>query len=172
MDWTHWAPRERANLCFIMKEGRLLLIRKKRGLGAGKINAPGGKIEPGETALDSAVRETFEEVGVVPLAPRKRGELSFQFADGYSLHCTVFLALDCEGEPTETAEAAPFWTSVDAIPFDEMWADDAYWLPLLVAGKAFCGYFTFDGEILLSREIRLLDDRGKSSADGPTCALS
>src|SRR5712672_1669473 len=42
MDWTNWTPRERANLCFILKDGHLLLIRKKRGLGAGKINAPGG----------------------------------------------------------------------------------------------------------------------------------
>jgi 8-oxo-dGTP diphosphatase len=163
MDWTRWTPRERANLCFILKEGRLLLIRKKRGFGAGKINAPGGKIEPGETALDSAIRETFEEVGVVPLAPEKRGELFFQFADGYSLHCTVFLAQDCKGQPRETDEAAPFWTSPDAIPFHEMWADDAYWLPLLLAGTAFCGYFTFDGETLLSRDIRLLDEPGKGA---------
>src|SRR5438094_443021 len=66
MDWKNWTPRERANLCFILKDDRLLLIRKKRGLGAGKINAPGGKIDPGETALESAIRETREEVGVVP----------------------------------------------------------------------------------------------------------
>ena len=37
MDWTDWTPRERANLCFIIKDGSILLIRKKRGLGAGKI---------------------------------------------------------------------------------------------------------------------------------------
>jgi 8-oxo-dGTP diphosphatase len=159
MDWTHWVPRERANLCFILKGGRVLLIRKKRGFGAGKINAPGGKIEPGETALESAIRETREEVGVVPLEPRKRGELFFQFADGYSLHCTVFLARDCEGEPRETEEAAPIWTDADAIPFREMWADDAHWLPLLLAGAAFRGYFTFDGEALLSRDILLLEEK-------------
>ncbi|NBV86555.1 MAG: NUDIX hydrolase, partial [Verrucomicrobia bacterium] len=41
MDWTRWLPSERANLCFIIKDRRVLLIRKKRGLGAGKINAPG-----------------------------------------------------------------------------------------------------------------------------------
>ncbi len=170
MDWSRWVPRERANLCFILKEGRLLLIRKKRGFGVGKINAPGGKIEPGETALASAIRETLEEVGVAPLAPEKRGELFFQFADGYSLHCTVFLALGCEGEPRETEEAAPMWTAADAIPFHEMWADDAHWLPLLLAGAAFRGYFTFDGETLLSREIQLLDEPG--AGGGPRWAAS
>src|SRR5450432_3999377 len=135
MDWTHWVPRERANLCFILKEGRLLLIRKKRGLGAGKINAPGGKIEPGETALESAIRETREEVGVLPVSPEMRGEIFFQFQDGYSLHCAVFLARDCEGEPFETDEAVPFWCEIDKIPFDEMWADDRHWLPHLLDGK-------------------------------------
>ena len=58
MDWQNWQPRQYANLCFIVKDGRVLLIRKKRGLGAGKINAPGGKLESGETALGAAIRET------------------------------------------------------------------------------------------------------------------
>jgi hypothetical protein len=31
-----------------------------------------------------------------------------------------------------------------------MWEDDAYWLPLLLKRKKFCGYFVFDGEKLLS----------------------
>lgn len=158
MNWTTWIPRERANLCFIRKDDRLLLIRKKRGLGAGKINAPGGKIEPGETALESAIRETREEIGVVPLAVEERGELRFQFADGYSLHCTVFLASDFVGEPIETAEATPFWVSVDRVPYDEMWEDDRHWLPLLLEGETFAGSFTFDGEVMLSREVQV---RGK-----------
>src|SRR6187455_2643555 len=102
MDWTDWTPRERANLCFIIKDGHIMLIRKKRGLGAGKINGPGGKLEPGESALAAAIRETQEEIGVTPHAIEERGVLHFQFTDGYSLHCTVFVATECEGEPIET----------------------------------------------------------------------
>src|SRR5690348_9168613 len=129
MDWQNWQPRERANLCFIVKDGRVLLIRKKRGLGAGKINGPGGKLEPGETAEGAAIREVQEEIGVTPLHLEDRGVLHFQFVDGYSLHCTVFVARDLAGEPIETVEATPFWVSVDAVPFEEMWEDDRYWLP-------------------------------------------
>ena len=58
IDWSKWVPRETATLCFIEKEGQLLLIHKKRGLGAGTINAPGGRLEPGETPLEAAIRET------------------------------------------------------------------------------------------------------------------
>ena len=33
---------------FVVQKGRILLIRKKRGIGAGKVNGPGGKFEPGK----------------------------------------------------------------------------------------------------------------------------
>jgi len=158
MDWKNWIPRERANLCFVVKDGRVLLIRKKRGLGAGKINGPGGKIEPGETALEAAIRETQEEIGVTPLAVEERGVLHFQFMDGYSLHCTVFVATDFEGEPIETIEATPYWFAFDAIPFDEMWEDDRHWLPHVLAGKRFVAWFEFDGDRMLSRDLRWIED--------------
>lgn len=157
IDWTRWTPRERANLCFIRDGGQVLLIRKKRGLGAGKINGPGGKIEPGETALAAAIRETQEEIGVTPRDPQERAELFFQFADGYSLHCAVFLAEGCDGEPIETDEALPIWTPIAAIPWLEMWADDEHWLPLVLQGRQLRGYFTFDGDKMLSREIEMLE---------------
>ena len=58
---------QQATLCYLLKDDEVLLIRKKRGIGAGKINGPGGKVDPGETPLEAAVRETREEVGVTPL---------------------------------------------------------------------------------------------------------
>jgi len=153
MDWTDWTPRERANLCFILKGDRVLLIRKKRGLGAGKINGPGGKLEPGETALAAAIRETQEEIGVTPLHVEERGVLHFQFTDGYSLHCVVFVARDFDGEPIETVEAAPFWFALDALPLEEMWEDDRHWLPQALAGESFDAWFVFDGERMLEKRI-------------------
>ncbi|MBA3542844.1 MAG: 8-oxo-dGTP diphosphatase [Chthoniobacterales bacterium] len=157
-NWATWQPRVRANLLFIARAEKILLIRKKRGFGAGKINGPGGKVDPGETPLAAALRETFEELGIHPRGAEQRGELHFQFRDGYSLHCAVFLARDFAGEPQETAEAVPLWTPLDQIPYDEMWADDRHWLPLLLQGAHFKGYFEFDGEELLSRKIVVRQD--------------
>ena len=51
IDWERWQPRERATLLFVIRGGEILLIRKLRGLGAGKINGPGGRIDAGETPL-------------------------------------------------------------------------------------------------------------------------
>ena len=151
--WKTWEPRERATLCFLIQDGQILLIRKKRGLGAGKINGPGGRIEPGEEPHECAVRETSEEVGLTPLNVQNRGELHFQFADGYSLHCAVFVAHEFTGDLIETDEALPIWTSLDSIPYDEMWADDIHWLPGVIAGGTFRGYFHFDGEKMLSKHL-------------------
>jgi 8-oxo-dGTP diphosphatase len=151
--WKTWEPRERATLCFLIQDEQILLIRKKRGLGAGKINGPGGRIEPGEEPHECAVRETSEEVGLTPRNVQNRGELHFQFADGYSLHCAVFVAHEFTGELIETDEALPIWTPLDSIPYDEMWADDIHWLPGVIAGGTFRGYFHFDGEKMLSKHL-------------------
>ena len=140
VDWANWRPKEFATLLFVVRNGEILLMRKKRGLGAGKINGPGGRIEAGESSLEAAVRETREELGIVPVSPELRGELHFQFVDGYSLHCSVFVSLDCIGEPIETAEAIPMWTPLHAIPYDQMWADDIRWLPDLLAGSEFVAH--------------------------------
>lgn len=155
-DWTRWQPGMRATLMFIVDEParRVLLIRKKRGLGAGKINGPGGKLDAGETPAECAIRETQEELGVTALDPVRHGELCFQFVDGLALHVEVFRATRWEGEPAETAEAVPLWTPLDALPFDEMWADDRHWLgELLIEGRHFTGRFVFDGDTMLSREV-------------------
>ncbi len=153
-DWASWRPRDRAVLTFVRAGGQLLLITKKRGLGAGKVNAPGGRIEPGETALQAATRETEEEVCVTPHDLAEVGTLAFAFADGYGLHCTVFLAAGCSGTPAETPEAAPFWCAERAIPYGEMWMDDRIWLPLLLAGRRFDAWFVFEDDLMLWHQLR------------------
>ncbi len=157
IDWSTWTPRDVAVLLFVIRGGEALLIRKKRGLGAGKINAPGGRIEPGESPEEAAVREAHEEVGVTAEPPRRRGHLRFQFTDGYGLECYVLSSDGCSGEVRETDEAIPLWTPLDALPFAEMWADDRLWLPLMLAGRPFRGRFVFDGDVMLDHDL-VVDD--------------
>ncbi|MFT5467435.1 MAG: 8-oxo-dGTP diphosphatase [Verrucomicrobiales bacterium] len=158
VDWRNWEPTIRANLLFVVEDGRVLLIRKKRGLGAGKINGPGGKLDPGETALESALREVDEElcIQVEPSSCQEMGVLRFQFVDGLALHCTVFRGTRYAGTPTETDEAIPLWFALDEIPYDEMWADDRHWLGRALDGQRFSGDFLFDDEKMLEMNLEWL----------------
>ena len=153
IDWDHWAGEILATLMFIIKDGQILLIEKKRGLGAGKINGPGGKIDPGETALQAVIRETQEELHVTPHSPRKLGELRFSMSDCPDILCHVYRSDDWTGTPTETDEAVPVWTSLDKIPYHRMWEDDRHWLPLLVNEQSFLGRFVFEGERMLWSDL-------------------
>jgi 8-oxo-dGTP diphosphatase len=153
IDWATWSGEMHATLMFIMSKGKILLIEKKRGLGAGKINGPGGKIEPGETPLQAVIRETEEELMITPHAPRKLGELRFSMTMCPDILCHVYRSEGFTGTPTETDEAVPVWTPPNEIPYQRMWQDDCYWLPLLLADQTFIGNFIFEEEELLWREV-------------------
>ena len=158
IDWASWEPKERAVVVYITDRinRRQLLMHKKTGLGKGKVNAPGGRLEEGETFRDAAIRECQEEVKVTPLEPEKRVELHFQFTSGYSLYGEAFFTESWEGEPGESPEADPFWCDLDELPWDNMWEDDRIWLPRALAGRKLRGYFLFDDDKMLWNKIEEL----------------
>ena len=161
IDWASWKAVDLCTLVFVVDAAQVLLIRKKRGLGAGKINGPGGRLEPGETFEECAAREVHEEVGLRVDDLVHLGVLRFQFVDGYSTHVHAFRTSSYEGQLTETDEALPFWVDQDSIPYDEMWADDRHWLPHLLEGRRFDGAFLFDGDTLV--DYRLEAESGNRS---------
>jgi 8-oxo-dGTP diphosphatase len=148
-----------ATLCYIIKYGRILLIKKKKGIGSGLWNGPGGKIEKEEEPAFSASRETYEEVKIVPAELRKVGELNF-FTEGVNdwfVH--VYVTDEYDGIEKETEEAAPRWFKLDKIPYDEMFPDDRIWMPLMLANKKFSGKFYFDKKHnLISHEIQEVEN--------------
>ena len=154
VDWETWIPEETATLMFITMKNQVLLIHKKRGLGAGKINGPGGKIEHGETPLECAIRETNEELMINPLNVKPAGELFFHAEDMPRIHGYIFVATNFEGTPQETEEAIPVWFPIDDLPFDKMWDDDRLWLTQILNGQFVRGRFTFEAEKLLDYSVQ------------------
>lgn len=154
VDWENWEPEVRATLMFVIQDGKILLIHKKRGFGKGKINGPGGKLEPGETSMACAIRETQEELCITPTGVDFAGDLFFQFADGLSIRGYVFTATGYEGEPAETDEAIPLWVTLEKIPFDRMWEDDSTWFPYMLSGCRFSAHYIFDGDHMLDAVIK------------------
>ncbi|MEY3014942.1 MAG: 8-oxo-dGTP diphosphatase [Pseudomonadota bacterium] len=156
IDWAAWQPIDVATLLFVREGGRVLLIEKQRGLGQGLVNAPGGRVDPGETPAEAALREVWEELCVRPHEARWCGEHRFQFRDGYSMWVHVYQSAGAEGVATATPEAIPLWTDEDAIPFERMWADDAFWIPMLLRGERFSGHWIFDGKTMVDHALRVL----------------
>ncbi len=137
----------RRTLLFLVKDGQILLALKKRGFGVGLLNGVGGKIDSGETIEQAMIRECQEEIGVTPTKYRKVAELDFKGGstpEGWNMYGYVYIASAWQSEPCETEEMAPKWYSTSDIPYEKMWQDDKYWLPIVLTGKTLHGEFTFD----------------------------
>jgi 8-oxo-dGTP diphosphatase len=137
-------------VCFILKNNEVLLLKKSKGLfGQGKWNAPGGKILPNEEPKTCAVREVFEETGLVVENIEQVGFLHFYKNDqrenpDWIVH--AFLAHQFIGLPVDGREGLLKWFEIDALPFDEMWEDDRYWCRIALEGTRLEGWFYFSGD--------------------------
>lgn len=132
-------------LTIVHQGSSILLGMKKRGFGSGKWNGFGGKVEQSETIEEAAKRELLEEAGITSTKLQKLGMITFRFnynQDDHEVH--IFKATSFSGDPTESDEMKPKWFHIDDIPFKDMWADDIYWMPLLLQNKPFQGEFLFD----------------------------
>lgn len=157
--------------------GRVLLGRKRRGFGAGRVVAVGGGLEPGERPRAAAVRECREEVGVTPLELQRVALLDFTFErrPEWDLRALVYLTRRWRGRPCASEELEPCWYPRHALPLERMWPDARHWLPRLLAGERLVARFRYDADQRL-RAGRLLGwpeavravarPRGRRSASG------
>jgi ADP-ribose pyrophosphatase YjhB (NUDIX family) len=143
-------------LCFLIKDGNVLLGMKKRGFGQGKWNGFGGKLNEGEDIKSAVTREIKEEADVDVLHEdlQEAGTLEFCFQNNpdWDNRCHIFTAVKWSGEPSESEEMRPQWYEANRLPFELMWIDDSHWVPLVLAGKKIKGRFLFDdnGDDVLS----------------------
>ncbi len=149
-----------ANLVFLVKDKQILLAMKKRGFGEGKLNGVGGKVEPGESIKESAIREAQEEIGVTITDCEQVAELLFdEFFKGEPalVRVHVFIASEWQGEPSESEEMKPEWFDIDNLPLDKMWRDDPCWLPKVLQGKKLVAKFKLDpNDEIISHEINIV----------------
>lgn len=158
---TH--PDIRRTSLFLRQGNQILLAMKKRGFGVGMWNGPGGKIETGESVEQAMVRECQEEIGVTPKNWHAVAELDFiqdaDTDDPWHMYVLAYVADEWEGEPIESEEMMPKWFDITNIPYGDMWEDDEFWLPQVLAGNKVIGEFTFDiHDKLLTHDVRVVDE--------------
>jgi 8-oxo-dGTP diphosphatase len=118
----------------------VLLGRKLRGLGEGRVVAPGGKLEPGESPAEAAVRELAEEVGLRAdprdLEPRGSLDYFFPHRPAWSQRSHVFVCRRWSGEVVASGELAAAFVPLDEVPYGRMWDDARFWLPAVLHSGA------------------------------------
>ena len=149
-------------LLFIIKNNKILLAEKLRGHGVGLYNGVGGKQQPDESLYDCLLRETQEEINVLPKNCNKVATIDFElyYKGEYTFeNMNVFIATDYEGTLTQSDEMRPVWFDIDKIPYDQMFADDILWLPEVLKGKKASGFVKMDKNFnIVEHNIGFKDD--------------
>lgn len=147
--------------------GEILLGHKRRGMGFGKWNGFGGKIEKGENMRECAARELFEESGLIadPKDFQLVADIYFDCPSNpeWSHGGEVYFVTKWQGNPHVSDEMEPKWFSLENLPYDEMWQADCHWIPLILSGKIIRGRITFaaDGDTVTDYhfEEAILNDK-------------
>jgi ADP-ribose pyrophosphatase YjhB (NUDIX family) len=107
----------------ILRDGKVLIVRRARKPAHGLYTLPGGAVEPGETLAEAVVREVAEETAleIVPVGLAGHREVIMRAADGRVERHFVILCF------------AARWLSGEPVLNDEL--DEARWLaPVELAG--------------------------------------
>jgi len=139
---------KKSTLCFCIKDNQVLLAMKKRGFGAGKWNGYGGKVHENENPKTATIRELEEESGLV--ADKNNLQqvalVQFYFDKNHISECYVYMIHTWQNEPVETEEMRPQWYPISHLPFNEMWAADVRWIPLILNSE------TIEAEVMFNTD--------------------
>ena len=148
---------QQLTLLFLVRDDEVLLAMKKRGFGEGKWNGIGGKVDKNETITEALIRESQEEIGVTPLNYKEQARIIFDEYHNQArkqLEVHTFVCDKWQGVPSESEEMKPRWFNKNKLPFEKMWADDPYWLPLVLAGKQLkCKFKLSENGKIVSSEV-------------------
>lgn len=149
----HFIP---AVVGFALKDHEVLLgVRKKSSLGLGEnlLAGIGGKVgdEVGfenETFEQAMVREAREEIGIEIKTLVDMGRVRFVFPHKpkWNLDTRVYQIHHWEGEPVETDAIKPLWYPKDQLPNEQMWKDNALWVPKILMNEKINVLFIYNEE--------------------------
>jgi 8-oxo-dGTP pyrophosphatase MutT (NUDIX family) len=153
-------------ICLLVKGDpitEVLLADKKIGFGAGKVVGVGGTVEQDENIWQASVRELDEEIGIqVPEHDLQRAaKITFRFPEKpeWDRVVYVYIIRKWQGEIRNSDEVNPSWYPVDEIPYQQMWADGAYWLPAVIAGRRIIARFEFADDNQTIAKFEVKDDQ-------------
>lgn len=112
---------ELTTLCLIYQDDKILLQNRVKKDWQGW-TLPGGHIDPGESIVDSVIREMKEETGLTIRNPELRGVKQFPIDEGRYI-VFLFRANEFEGDLISSEEGRMQWFSREELPSLETVAD-------------------------------------------------
>ena len=134
-------------------------IKKEGDIHKDKWNGLGGKMEPGESPEECAVREIKEESGYDINTLEFAGHLFFPEFDrqGRDWSVFVFTSSDFDGiQLKSTSEGELEWIDKDDILNLNLWEGDRHFIPHLLSGRKFLGKFNYKSGSLIDYKVSLL----------------
>jgi 8-oxo-dGTP diphosphatase len=129
-------------------------VKKENDMHMGKWNGLGGKLEPGETPEECAIREIREEAGLIARNPELKGFLTFPgFANDEDWYAFVFVVREFEGELVESPEGYLQWIDDEKLLDLDLWEGDRIFLRWLEREGFFSGKFVYENGKLMSHEV-------------------
>jgi len=104
------------NMCMIEDGSGNVLVQDRSDPGWPGIVFPGGHVEPGESFIESVIREVREETGLTVIAPKLCGVKHFTTRDGVRYVVFLFRANRYEGELCPSEEGNVFWVPRCKLP--------------------------------------------------------
>ena len=107
-------PIELTNMCMLRRTDGKVLVQNRRDPNWGGLTFPGGHVEPGESLVDSVIREMQEETGLTVKRPRLIGTKSWMQKDGSGRYLVLlYTAAEYEGELHSSEEGDIAWMTID-----------------------------------------------------------
>ena len=100
---------ELTNLCMLTDDEGRILVQDRTDPSWPGICFPGGHVEPGESFVESVIREVREETGLTILDPILCGIKQFPLQGGGRYVVLLFRASRFTGTLTSSAEGEVFW---------------------------------------------------------------
>lgn len=152
-----------ATICYIDNGEALLLMhrnKKPNDVHDGKWISVGGKLERGESPEDCAVREIYEETGLVVTDMRLAGIITFpEFTTGHDWYTYVFRVTGFEGELVDDcSEGTLEWVPYDQVLTKPTWEGDYEMFRWIIDNRPFfSAKLTYEQERLVGKEVIFYD---------------
>lgn len=114
-------PIELTNMCMLRRADGKVLVQNRVDPDWGGLTFPGGHVEPGESLVDSVVREMREETGLTIRNPRLIGSKSWMKKGTDERYLVLlYTATEYEGELHSSDEGEISWMTIEEMRAGQM----------------------------------------------------